>query len=78
MKEQVLKIIKKVLTFGFGAVLLLAGAVLLILGNHLGYLWPDYLIAGIVLLVIGAVLYIIDLTFSYLLKKKEVKVNEQK
>lgn len=72
-KEMILRIIKRIIFWGIGAISILFGLCTMTLKQQIGIDWPDYLIIGMFEVCIGVLLYIYDREASIREKKLKMK-----
>jgi drug/metabolite transporter (DMT)-like permease len=76
-QSKVLDIVKKVLTWGLGALIAIAGIVFMFLHKQLDVQYPYWLIAGVILVVLGAICYLTTYIVSKVLAYKLSKNTNQ-
>jgi drug/metabolite transporter (DMT)-like permease len=76
-QSKVLDIVKKVITWGLGALIAIAGVVFMFLHKQLDVQYPYWLIAGIILVCLGVICYLITYILSKVLAYKLSKNTNQ-
>lgn len=84
MDSKIKDIILRVIGWGLGGVLLIAGALVMAFHKFLNIAFPEYLFIGAICMIFGFMIWLIPMCFDFVIKKQnlkydnEIKLEEQK